>query len=84
MGYSRLIEREMRGPREWEQAFTNAKQLYKYDEYYDDIIAIGYMGIDARKELLKISRCQRSLQTNYFLRSRTPSSKETYRCPQDS
>lgn len=78
-----LNRKRMRGPRSWEHAFTKANELYKYSEYIEHTRAIAYMGIEARKELLKVARCQRSLRVNPFLHSRTSTCKQQYTCPQD-
>lgn len=45
--------------------------------------SIAYLGIPARKELLKITRVQRSIDSNRFLRSKTGTAMPTYACAQD-
>lgn len=73
----------MRGPRVWRRAFSQAEEVSPYNEALDNIRAIAFLNIQARKEVLKIARCQRSVRTNPYLRSRLQTCKETYTCPQD-
>jgi hypothetical protein len=55
-----------------------------YEGYHQSLLAIAYLGIKSRKELLKISRCQRSISINGRMRSITKTAKSHYSCPQDS
>jgi hypothetical protein len=60
--------------------------LYNHPDREDlapKIEAIAYMKLSDRKQLLKMSRTQRSFSLNPFLRGQSPSTKSTYATSHD-
>jgi hypothetical protein len=68
----------------WAKSITRMVEDTYVQELSRELNAIAYLGITPRKELLKISRCQRSIQSNTKLRQETKSAKSTYVARQDS
>jgi hypothetical protein len=67
----------------WLRALDELSDIPFYEKYLDDIRAIAYLGIVARKELLKIARIQRSTFVNRKIRKATSSSFYTFDSPQE-
>jgi hypothetical protein len=67
----------------WRKTVTNVTKDTSLDEVTKELQAIAYLGIPARKELLKIARCQRSILSNTKLRTQIKTAKSTYEAPQD-
>lgn len=55
-----------------------------YARFDQDIHSIAYLGIAARKDLLRIARTQRSLASNWKLKEFTKTVKAQYTCSQDA
>lgn len=74
----------MTSRKRWEHAIEHMlRNTPFYDEYLKEISAIAFLGIPSRKDLLKLSRTQRSIDSNPFLKSKITTAKASYTCTQD-
>jgi len=69
---------------QWRKAIARMVKDTYLEEVSEELLAIAYLGIPARKELLKISRAQRSIHSNSKLSNQIKSAKSNYSCRQDS
>jgi hypothetical protein len=67
----------------WLRALDELRDIPFYEKYLEDIRAIAYLGIVARKELLKIARIQRSTLVNRKIRKATSSGSMSFDSPQE-